>query len=225
MIQLPAQSGTLTKLIAQGNNQAISIAKTLLTNPVLINPAAGMPHAFESQTSMPFVIPIEAESHKQHMEVNVSESLVIAKDNKVNVTDNVAPGSWTWTISGYIPGVPELEVTNLFTPFVTMMTNFLRKAAQNGYLLVFKDIDSAIYYNVVIKSLDIVTQKDCKNRTPVTMTLKAINTMDDLETMAAEAEKNATTVAGTMLGEAKNVGITTGVKLAVSLADVFRTAF
>lgn len=224
MIELPAASGPLTKLIAQGSNQAISLAKSLLTNPVLINPALGMPHSFEAQASMPFVIPLEAETHNQHIDTEVSESLVIAKDNKVNVTDNVAPGSWTWTLSGYIPGIPELEVTNLFTPFVTLMTNFLRKAAQKGYLLVFKDIDSSIYYNVVIKSLDIATQKDCKNKTPFKMTLKAINTIDDMATELGDAAQNASTVAGTMLGEAKNVGITTGVKVAVQLSDLLRVA-
>ena len=224
MIQLAPEAGALTKLIAQGNNQAISLAKTLLTNPVLINPAAKMPHSYEAQSSMPFVIPLEAETHKQHLDVEVSESLVIAKDSKVNVTDNVAPGSWSWAISGYIPGIPELEVTNLFTPFVTMMTNYLRKAAQNGYLLVYKDIDSSIYYDVVIKSLDIMTQKDCKNRTPFTMTLKAINTLDDMAVQLGNAEQNASTVIGTIFGEAKNAGITTGIKLTTNLADLLRVA-
>lgn len=224
MIPVSPSAGPLTKLIAQGNNQALSIAQSLLTNPVLINPAAGLPHSYESQAMLPFIIPLECETHKQHIDAEVSESIVIARDNKKNVTDNVAPGSWSWSLSGYIPGRPEIEVTNLFTPFVTMATNFLKKAAQKGFILVFKDIDSSIYYNVVIKSLDISTQKDCRNRTPFTMTLKSINTLDDLEVEMAEAAKNAQTLKGSILGEAKQAGITSGVKLTVALNDLLKTA-
>lgn len=213
MIVVQTASDTLTKLIAQGNSQALNMAQSLLSNPVLINPAAGMPHSYEAQAVMPFIIPLECETHKQHLDAEVSESIVIARDNKKNVTDNVAPGSWSWNLSGYIPGRPEVEITNLFTPFVILHTNYLKKAAEKGYLLVFKDIDSSIYYNVVIKSIDISTQKDCRNRTPFTMTLKSINTLDDLETEVAEAAKNAQPLTGTVLGKAQNAGITSGVKV------------
>lgn len=206
-------SSPLTKLIAQGNSQALSLAKTLLSSPILINPPAGTEHAYENQTMMPFVIPLETETHKQHLDAEVSESLIITKENKVNVTDNVAPGSWSWQLSGYIPGIPELEPSNLFTPFVTMMTNYLKKAAEKGYLLIYKDIDSSIYYNVVIKSIDVETQKDCRNRTPFSMTLKAINTLDDITAEATESEQAASVVKGSILGVAKQLGSTVGSKV------------
>lgn len=225
MPALDPNAAPLLKLVAQGNNQGLKLVKTLLQSPMLINPPAGMPYSYENQAMLPFVIPLETENHKQHLDAEVSESLIISKTEKVNVTDNVAPGSWSWQLSGYIPGIPELEPSNLFTPFVAMMTNYLKRAAAKGFLMVYKDIDAAIYTNVVIKSIDIDTQKDCRNRTPFTMTLKAINTLDELTIDSTAAEAAAATEAGTALGEVLKVGVTTGVKILSSLTDLFILKF
>lgn len=225
MIQVQPESGNLIKLLAQGSNGALNLAKSILTNPVLINPPAGLPYSYENQSMMPFFVPLEVVSHKQHMDAEISENLIICKTQKQHITDNIAPGSWTWTLSGYIPGLQNLEPTNLFTPFVTMNTNFLRRAAAKGYLLVFKDMDSSIYTNVVIKSLDIDTQKDCRNKTPFTMTLKAINTLDEISVDLSDSARFASTTPGTILGDALKIGVTTSAQLTAKGIEALTFAF
>lgn len=207
----------ITKAILNSSPTALNFVKTLLATPMLINPGFNV---YKNQSALPFAIPIEPESHSQSLSAEVSDSLIIVKDNKKSVADNIAPGTWQWQISGYIPGIPELEPTNKYTPFVTLNTRLLKMAAEKGYVLKFKDIDSSVYSNVVIKQVAINTQKDCRNRTPITITLKEISVMENATANLTTAEKNATTEAGSVLGNALNFGITTGAKVTLDLATV-----
>lgn len=171
---------SMSKLVAQGAPGALKMVKSLLETPTLINPGF-----FGSlKQGLPFAVPIQTESHVQQGDALVSESLVIVQNKKANIADNVAPGSWEWTLSGYIPGMPSIELTNKFTPFVKLNTSLLKNAFKKGYILTFKDADAAIYKRVAIKRLAIKTEAAAKNATPFSMTLKEINMMDTLSPLS-----------------------------------------
>lgn len=199
--------------IVNGEGSALQMAKTLLTTPTLIYTGEYETGAFQ----LPFAVPLEVETHQQTVSAEVSESLVIAKTKKVSVADNVAPGSWTWELSGYIPGLSALEPTNFFTPFVTLHTMLLKNAAKNGYVMIFKDIDANIYRRVVIKSLSVTKQADCANKRPFRMTLKEINVMEDIAASLTQASSSATAAIGSALGGSLSFG-STAVTLAATEA-------
>jgi len=188
----------LEKALVHGSPSALKLVKTLLNTPTLIYTGG--------QGGLPFVIPLETENHRQSASAQVSESLVIASDKKRYLTDNLAPSSWSWTLSGYIPGIAALEPTNYFTPFVTMFTEMLKLWFKNGYVLNFKDIDARVYKNCVIQSLDIDTQKDCRNKTPFSMVLKEINVLNPEEADLSLAQKAANAVTSPILGAAISGG-------------------
>lgn len=199
--------------VVNGNPSALNLVKTLISTPTLINPGSKV---YPNQSKYTFAIPLETESHRQSSSAQVSESLVITKTNKRNMADNVAPGAWQWTLSGYIPGVSALETTVFFTPFVTFNTNLLKFAYKQGYLLIFKDIDCQIYKNVVIKSLEIGTQADCKNKTPFSMTLVQMDAIDDISVEMSKAEQTASPASGTAAGAAADFGATMASTIAAS---------
>lgn len=179
------------------------MVKSLLETPALVN--VGFVNGV--QQGLPFVVPLDTEQHTQQGDALVSETLVITKSGrKANLADNVAPGAWEWSLSGYIPGMPDLELTNLFTPFVKLNVSLLKNAFKKGYVLTFKDVDAAIYKKVVIKRLAIKTEADARNAAPFAMTLKEINTMDALATetgtLAGDARSVGTTVATSVAGQA-----------------------
>lgn len=197
----------LTLKITQGDRVALNLVKTLITTPTLINldPLQGAIYA----------IPIEAEANQKSGSAEVSESLVISSDAKKNITDNVAPGSKTWTLSGYIPGNKYLEPTNYFTPFVRLNTDILWMWFERGAVLIFKDADAQIYKRVVIKDLTTSWNKECANKTPVSITLKEINVIETgvLEQLtgvknALDRAKKSIAVVGSIFGTAASLGST-----------------
>lgn len=185
--------------LIQGSQAALKLAKSLLTTPVLMN--------LDITQGALFAIPLETEVHQQHITSEVSQSLLITKLGKKNITDNIAPGAWGWTLSGYIPGVTALEPTALWTPMATLYRDFIKRAAQNGYVLTYKDADNNIYKRVAIASLSIDTKADCKNKTPFSMELVEINVLDDISALS-ELAQNMWSQAGTLGGAATNVGAT-----------------
>ena len=207
---------SLTKLVTQGAPAALNMVKTLLATPLLINPGiiAG------KDQGMPFAIPLETETNTQSGTAEVSESLILTKTVKKNMTDNVAPGAWTWSLSGFIPGISALEPTNKFTPFVTLNTALLRNAYKQGYLLIFKDIDAAIYKQVAIQNLTIDPQADCRNKTPFSMTLKEVNVMTALGSDAAEKAQSSFPGAGQLAGDAIMAGSTLAVGVGVGAVSM-----
>lgn len=197
---------TLEKMLIQGKPNALSLVKSLVNTPTLIYTGK-----FGGQKGLPYAIQLETETHKMSGSAQVSESLIIANDTKRYITDNVAPGAWSWTMSGYIPGNAFFEHTCNFTPFVTFHTELLKKWFKEGYVLTFKDSDCQLYQRVVIQSLDIDTQKDVKNKTPFTMVLKEINVMESSESELSKAEKLANAVMGGSLGASLALGAVMGV--------------
>lgn len=181
--------------------------RSLLNNPMLINTGK------ESNQMGAFAIPIEVESYRQSMSATVSESVVIAAAGKENLTDNVAPGAWTWDLSGYIPGNPVVEQTNFYTPFVKLNTNLLKNAAKKGFIFKYRDMDNAIYKRVVIQKIDVAFQADCRNRTPVSLTLREINSLEDIMASLTAAEESANPVLGSIGGSALDCGVTLADKL------------
>ena len=155
---------SLEYAIQLGSKKAIQMVKSTINNPMLISLNPG------------WSILLEVESHSQTGQAEVSERAVIVPGTGVKsyLNDNVAPGPWTWQLSGYIPGDAAVEPVNLFTPIVAMNRDFLRKAYKNGSRLIFKDCDQQVYENVVIQSLSIDTRGDCRNKAPFSMTLKEI---------------------------------------------------
>lgn len=204
----------LSQLIVQGSPAALNLVRSLLNTPMLINTG----FVGDARQGLPFAIPLETEDHSQQGSAQVSESLVITANKKVSVADNVAPGSWEWSLSGYIPGITALEPSNYFTPFVRLNTNLLKNAFKQGYVLIFKDVDAAIYTKVVIKQLTIRTQADSRNKTPFTMTLKEINTITTRNTDETQQELLSNPTLGTILGDALNAGSTIAVNAATDAA-------
>lgn len=194
----------LSLALEQGNPGALQLTKSLLATPMLINPGWWS----DEKQGVPFAIPLNTEEHSQTGTAQVSESLVIASTQKVNMADNVAPGAWTWNLSGYIPGIAALEMTNFFTPIVYLYTKLLQLAYKKGYILTFKDIDAALYRRVVIQSLTIRTQADCRNSTPFSMVLKEINVISTQNIDMTDSESAASPASGSGLGFALISGVT-----------------
>ena len=160
----------ITQKIISGNKRALALAKTLVTTPALINT--------KIKQGAVYVLPLDVEVNQKSSAAEVSESLVIVTNAKENVSDNIAPGSKEWRLSGYLRGIPRLEPSNYFQPFVQLHTDILWNWYDNGAVLTYKDGDTHIYTRVVIKSLQTAQQKDSANATPFTMTLKEINVID-----------------------------------------------
>lgn len=171
----------LSYALKLGSKRAVEMVKSVIQNPMLIS------------KSPAWAISLEVEAITQTGQAEVSERAVIVPGSGVKsyLNDNVAPGAWTWQMSGWIPGDPLAEPTNLFTPIVMMNVFFLRKAYKNGSRIIFKDVDQMIYKNCVIQSLSIDTKSECKNKKPFSMTLKeivelkaTISDKTDLETLS-----------------------------------------
>ena len=164
-----AEISGLTRNILAGNRTAIALAKTCITTPVLINT--------DTNQGAKYAIPLLCETNQKSAAAEVSESLVICADAKKNVTDNVAPGSKSWHLTGYIQGtgVGTLEPTNYFMPFLQFNVDTLWSWFNHAAVLMFKDGNCRIYDRVVIKDLQTGQQKDSQNAVPFSMTLKEIN--------------------------------------------------
>ena len=93
----------------------------------------------------------------------------------------------------------------------------IRNAFQKGYVLIFKDIDAQLYRRVVIKSLTIKMEADCRNKTPFSMTLKEINVMDDLLSQMTESARAAIPASGSAIGFAAAQGTSLAVKSSVDM--------
>lgn len=187
--------------ITQNNRAAINLVKSLLSTPLLIN--------VDISQGAPYAVALDCESYQTAGQAEVSESLVICKTNKVNIADNVAPGSMSWNLQGYILGIKALEPTNYFTPFVRLNTDILWQWFKRGAILKFKDGDSKYHDKVVIQSFTTSQQKDCRNATPFTMTLKEINVVEDsLLATVTKAIETATPIAGAAIGATATVGAT-----------------
>lgn len=200
----------LTLKIVNRNRKALALAKTLITTPTLIN--------IEPSQGATYGIPLDVETNQQRASAEVSESLVIAMDAKKFISDNVAPGSRSWSLSGYIRGIPRLEPSNYFQPYVMLHTQILWGWFNKGAVLWFKDGDSKIYPRVVIKDLQTAQQKDSANATPFSMTLKEINVMD---TTALNFAANAIGDVNKLMKSIPAIGSTLGaaVDLGVTAAE------
>ena len=194
----------LTVKITSGNRKAISLAKTSITTPILLNT--------ELSQGAVFALPLDVETNQRSASAEVSESLVICSDAKEHISDNVAPGSMSWHLTGYIAGNKRLEPSNYFQPFVQLYTDILWNWFKNGAVLVYKDGNCHAYPRVVIKDLQTSHQKDCANATPFSMTLKEINVMDLSSTEESETLKRIKTAlpgVGSALGAPITLGMTT----------------
>lgn len=197
----------LTLKITSGNRKALALAKTLVTTPTLIN--------IDSRQGAVYALPLDCETNQKEAAADVSESLVISTDAKKNIADNVAPGSKSWSLSGYIQGMPKLEPTSFFQPFVQLHTDILWNWFNRGAVLIFKDGNAQIYNHVVIKSLKTSQQKDCANAVPFSLSLKEINIMEtstvdmpDNETGDINKIKTSLANVGSALGAPIKMGMT-----------------
>jgi hypothetical protein len=199
----------LTLNIINGDRKALALAKTCVTTPMLIN--------YDIRQGAIYAIPLSVETNQKQAAADVSESLIISTDAKKNIADNVAPGSKSWRLSGYIKGIPSLEPSNYFQPFVQMHEDILWSWFERGAVLVFKDGDAHFYENIVIKDLQTSQQKDSANAVPFTMTLKELNTMTtnlvDLQDLASgkldpKRILSSIPVIGSTLGAPLTLGMT-----------------
>ena len=197
---------SLSLKITNGNRKALALAKTLVTTPTLINT--------DPKQGAIYAIPLEVETNQKRAAAEVSESLVISTDAKKYIADNVAPGAKSWNLSGYIKGIPRLEPTNYFQPFVLLHTDILWNWFTHGAVLIFKDGDARIYNRVIIKDLQTAQQKDSANACPFTMTLKEINIM---ETSTADLPDNATDDANRLVKSRPMIGAAIGAPAALGM--------
>lgn len=223
---------TLTAAVTSGSSAALDLVKSFLTMPALI----GMTEETEGKAAdllkkvnlagIPFYIPLEIEQHSQDGQAEVSENLIIATgdDAKKYLTDNVAPGPWSWSISGYIPGSAMIEKTNKFTPIVSLKRDIVKRAYKQGLRMIFKDVDCRFYKNVVIESLSIETQADCRNKTPFSMTLKEIEVVQAAEANLSTTEAASTAAAGSAGGAAAEMGTTAAKAVPLGNSTLKKTA-
>ena len=197
----------LTIKITEQNRKALALAKTLVTTPTLINT--------DIRQGAIYAIPLDVETNQKDAAAEVSENLVISTDAKKYISDNVAPGSRNWTLNGYIKGIPRLEPSNYYQPFVQLHTDILWNWYLHGAVLTFKDGNAQIYPRVVIKSIKTAQQKDSANAVPFTITLKEINVMEtstaDLpDDVTGDPNKIAKSLpaVGSALGIAATLGMT-----------------
>ena len=206
--------------IIDGSKTALKMAETLVSTPMLIN--------IDLKQGAKYAIPLLCETNQKSASAEVSESLVISSDAKKNITDNVAPGSKSWRLSGYIPGIRELEPTNKFQPFVQLHTDILWSWFDHGAVLVYKDGNAQIHKQVVIKELQTSQQKDSLNATPFSLTLKEINTMETSLTdlpddyfLSTDKAKKSMTTTGSALGNASPLGsVTATIAQAASVGGI-----
>lgn len=195
-----------TRKIITGNAQALMYAKSLLTDPMLTVKIGGVS----------FPIPLEVETCQQNGNAAVSEQLVVTSEGKKFITDNVAPGPWTWTIAGYISGVDPIEPSSYFKPTVQFLCDIIRKAFKNGVSAIYKDIDCCLYNNVVIEDLTLEHRSDCKNKRPFSMTLKQIEVLSSVDGLLSRLESLSTAKEGTENGNTSELGQTASASAAVS---------
>lgn len=207
----------LVKKIIMGNKTATQMAETFIGTPTLIN--------IDIRQGALYAIPLQVETNQQSASAEVSESLIISTDSKKYVTDNVAPGSKSWRLSGYIAGKPELEPTNKYMPFVRFNTDILWQWFDKGAVLIYKDGYAQIHDNVVIKELQTSQVKESAGITPFSLTLKELNTMEmDLtsiaENVTTAVNKVANSIAkiGSKFGKSKSLGATATVSNATESA-------
>ena len=162
----------LTLKIIEGSRAALSLAKTCISTPALIN------NKIDLSQGPVAVIPLECETSQKSAQAEVSESLVISSEAKKYVSDNIAPGSKSWNLSGYIAGNKATDQTVYFQPTIKINVDVLWQWFERGAVLIFKDDSSQIYDNVVIKSLQTSLQKEAGNAIAFQMTLKEINVME-----------------------------------------------
>lgn len=188
-----------TRKLITGNPRALQYAKSLLTDPALVFTIGGSK----------IMIPLEVETCQQSGEAQVSEQLLVTSEGKKYISDNVAPGPWTWTLSGYISGVDAAELTNYYTPGLRFNIEILKKAFKDGMRAFFKDQDCWPYDNVVIQSLTLETVKDCKNKKPFQMVLKQIEVLKTAEGIISRLAALSSPEAGSAGGDTLAVGQST----------------
>lgn len=194
VLNTASQITGLTFQLIRGNLVAQRFIKSLTTNPsIILNKA-------------PFYIPLEVETCTQGSEAEVSENLVVTADGKKYLTDNIAPGPWTWTISGYIPGFTVGEITNLYTPGLKYHTAMIKKIYREGRLFTFRDPDCETFDNVIIQSLNIDTAGDTKNKKPFQAVLKQVEILNASDAQVTDLEAISAPAAGTADGETVDAG-------------------
>lgn len=204
---MPGIAGTVIDGLSREviNNQAArKMAETLISQPTLINT--------DATQGAKFAIPLEVETNQMSAQAEVSESLLISKDTKKYVADNVAPGSKTWNLSGWIVGDKQLELTNYYRPIMRLYTDMLWSWFKNGAVLKYMDGSARIYEQVVIKSLQTSQVKDEADAVAFQMTLKEINVMEITETEESVGVAGLTATRpqlGSMLGEPMSLGTVT----------------
>ena len=194
-----------TRLIISDNKAVLSLVKTCVTTPTLINT--------DMKQGAKYAVPLMCETNQMSSSAEVSESLVISSDAKKNITDNVAPGSRSWHLTGCITGLDGMGngaeyPSNKYQPLVKFHTDMIWSWYEHGAILIFKDGNARIFKRVVIKDLQTSQVKDALNGMAFSITLKEINviepdlsTLPDDLTLDANMLKKSLPAAGSWLGE------------------------
>jgi len=207
----------ITVGILDDNKAILKQIETLVTTPTLINT--------DITQGAKYAIPLMCETNLMNASAEVSESLVITQTAKQNISDNVAPGSRSWHLAGYIIGVRTNmdELSNKYQPTLKFHVDVLWNWFSNGAVLVYKDGNARIFKRVVIKELQTSQAKDALDGVPFTMTLKEINILemgeanteaDSLQEMSEQ--KLSTPEQGSSIGLPTNAGGTSAQKISLA---------
>jgi len=188
---------SLGKAVIKKDPRALRMVRTMIENPAIVS------------TNPPFAVSLEVESYEKSATAEVSQIpiITVGATSKTILNDNVAPQPKEWSLSGYIGGDSQIEQTNQFTPIVRMNTDFLWLAFSLGSRIIFKDIDQQLFTNCVISAFSTSYQKDCKNKTPFSMTIRELVKID-----AETSELTLTENVSQADGGASDMGTVSGSK-------------
>lgn len=199
----------ITQGILNDNKAILNEIKSLITTPTLINT--------DIRQGAKYAIPLMCETNQMSAAAEVSESLVITYDSKKYMSDNVAPGSRSWHLTGYIIGLRRGmdELSNKYQPTLKFHTDMVWSWFNHGALLIFKDGNARIFKNIVIKDLQTSQVKDAQDAIAFTMTLKEINVMtssyqniEDTLSFTGDSSAMSTPVIGSGIGNPLKMGST-----------------
>jgi hypothetical protein len=133
-------------------------------------------------------IRLENSAYKVNAESAVSTQTLISINsdgttNKQYITDNVAPGPRTWTISGWISS-SEIMTAVFTATAIRGLDSTIRKQIDSLWNFFysrgvgkFRDKDGKLWPYVVVASIDLDADPLTENKVPINITIKEINTI------------------------------------------------
>jgi len=168
---------------------------TDISASVLIPSSATALRALKELLTLPMLagVPIWPDKFTTERSAEISTQLVISQSvgGKEFVTDNVAPMPRVWNFSGYIKGIPFIELTNWFMPSLLAQKTVIDMAYKSRVAIPFRTTDGEVVA-VLIKRLRFVEEPDNMNTVRIEADVQEFNVM----TVATSVEISSITQEG-----------------------------